>query len=127
MLLIYGIQGIEIEWSISEKDTDYEKIIREEKCVLFIKKFCPFSIKARELLYNKGISCKIIPVDGRIKPYNFAKTYQSTFPVFFFNGTFIEGGYQKLKDLSIHKLPPFDQSPLFTEGSYEASFRSKIK
>nr|AGE95188.1 glutaredoxin [Encephalitozoon cuniculi] len=97
-------------------EADYGEMVRREKCIMFVKRFCPYSIRARELLHDRGVGCKIIEVDNNLDAYSFAKRNHSTFPVFFLDGDLVEGGCEKLLVLSDSNLPPFDKSPLLTQN-----------
>ncbi|AFN83554.1 glutaredoxin-like protein [Encephalitozoon romaleae SJ-2008] len=110
MPVMYG--ALNTGGDLGEDTTGYKGVISQEKCTMFVKRFCPYSIEARKLLHKRGISCKVIEVDYSPEAHDFAKRYQRTFPVFFLNDTLIKGGYEKLKYLSDRNLPPFDNSPL---------------
>lgn len=108
MALVFGRQAVDRD---SEGvGVDYAGVVKEKRCVLFVRRFCPFSIKARNLLQDRGVDCEVFEVDHDARAHDFAKENQSTFPVFFFEGELVPGGYARLKELSGKSLPPFDMS-----------------
>ncbi|AFM98836.1 glutaredoxin [Encephalitozoon hellem ATCC 50504] len=111
LLVISAIYGFRtIGGSIKEGSVDYEKMVSQEKCVLFVRRFCPYSIAARELLDDSGVRCKVVEVDELPEAIDFVKRYQRTFPAFFLDGVLVKGGYEGLSYLSSRSLPPFDKS-----------------
>lgn len=81
-----------------------EKVIKDNKIVVFSKTTCPWCVKAKELIgsvTDKPIHVVMLDVienGDEVKAYLFNKTGQNTVPNIFINGLWI-GGYQNLASL----------------------------
>lgn len=67
---------------------------------LYLWTYCPFCVRAKELLEEKNIPYREVVLDGddEKKRALYEKTGQNTVPFIFINGDFI-GGYTELKAL----------------------------
>lgn len=81
-----------------------EKVIKDNKIVVFSKTTCPWCVKAKELISSltdkpvNAVMLDVIENGDEVKAYLFNKTGQNTVPNIFINGLWI-GGYQNLVSL----------------------------
>jgi len=70
------------------------------KVEIYTWSYCPFCIKAKELLEEKGIPYREVSIDGNEdkKKELHGRTGQNTVPFIFIGDRFI-GGYTQLKEL----------------------------
>ena len=70
------------------------------KVTIYTTRFCPYCVRAKQLLSSKGVDFEEIPVDGRndLRSDLLARTGQRTFPQIWLCDTHV-GGFDELMNL----------------------------
>ncbi|KAH9410914.1 hypothetical protein HK407_09g15090 [Ordospora pajunii] len=88
----------------------YSDMVKNNKCVMFVRKNCWFSKSARDMALENNILCKIIIADDNKNAEEFSKQYKSTFPNIFLDGSSI-GGFNEFNNRNIMQVYPFNHKP----------------
>ncbi|KAM0671307.1 hypothetical protein OCOL_001759 [Ordospora colligata] len=99
----------------SNSNIFYKDMINNSKCVMFVRKYCPYSNKARKMALENNIPCHAVIVDDNKNAEEFSKQFRYTFPNIFLDGESIGGSEEFSNREQIHIYPfgpkPFDPKP----------------
>lgn len=109
--ILFSVLLSQIMGSTQENSTnsEYNGIIKSNKLVVFARKGCPFGVKAKALLDKHGLShiFKIVNANEVAKKL-FPKVQTNSFPVIFYNGTLLDGGFSGLIQRERKAEAPFN-------------------
>lgn len=87
---------------------NYGELVKKEKCVMFMRKLCGWSQRAKALIMDR-MPCHFIEVDDDRDAHDFSKSLHKTFPALFYEGNLIKGGYKEIKRRADAGLYPFQE------------------